>query len=180
MNRPIDIRREQGKVVFEPLEATANDIVFWRNNDREAPHWPALKNGDPMVPYQVPACRDPRQPPTSDGYPLSLSDSEPEKLHYKCKVDNHGSESGEITIYPPPEINDIDLPPGTVGAPYEAEFSATNGKEPYAWSVIVGRLPAGLALSKSKIEGTPTSSGDFSFTIQVADALGSFVTTEKT
>jgi len=180
MNRPIDIMRENDKVIFAPLEGTANDIVFWRNNDTQDAHWPAPKSGgNPLVPYKVPPCTDRRQPPTSDGFPLILSDSEPEKLQYICQIEGHESEAGEITIYPAPEIDDADLPAGVVNVPYEAELAAMDGKPPYTWSVIDGNLPSGLTLSGNKIGGTPKNADTFTFTLQVADALGTFVTADK-
>ena len=63
------------------------------------------------------------------------------------------------------------LPSGGVGTPYTQPLTAVGGTSPYAWLVSAGSLPAGLTLSPSSgtISGTPTSVGNFSFTIQVTD-----------
>lgn len=61
---------------------------------------------------------------------------------------------------------------GEVGVAYGAvSLTASGGAAPYKWSVNTGALPAGLTLGPNgSVSGTPTSAGNFSFTIQVADA----------
>ncbi len=52
-------------------------------------------------------------------------------------------------------------------------LSATGGVAPYTWTIGAGALPGGLTLDgNGAVSGNPTSAGDFSFTIQVADAGG--------
>jgi putative Ig domain-containing protein len=67
---------------------------------------------------------------------------------------------------------------GEVGLGYSAvALSATGGVQPYTWSISAGALPNGLTLgSDGSVSGTPTSAGNFSFTIQVADSGGSTAT----
>jgi Peptidase A4 family/ell wall binding domain 2 (CWB2)/Putative Ig domain len=63
------------------------------------------------------------------------------------------------------------LPVGTVATPYSTTLSALGGVLPYTWAVTAGSLPTGLSLSASGvITGTPSSPGNFSFTVQVTDA----------
>ncbi|WP_158547864.1 discoidin domain-containing protein [Dyadobacter luteus] len=51
------------------------------------------------------------------------------------------------------------------------QLKATGGASPYTWSVTSGSLPGGLSLTTDgKIQGTPTTEGDFTFTAQVKDA----------
>ncbi len=68
-------------------------------------------------------------------------------------------------------ITSTSLPSGKVGVSYPAtNLSATGGKTPYTWSWS-GNTPHGLNLSTDGIiSGTPTTSGTYSFTVQVKDS----------
>jgi hypothetical protein len=61
--------------------------------------------------------------------------------------------------------------PGAVTAePYSAQLAARGGEPPYSWTVSSGSLPPGLSIAGSGlISGTPTQTGTFPFTVQVAD-----------
>jgi len=63
---------------------------------------------------------------------------------------------------------------GKVGKNYSATLRVTGGKNPFGWSLVSGRLPGGLSFDSltGKITGTPTTAGDFDFTVAVADSLG--------
>ena len=75
---------------------------------------------------------------------------------------------------PAPIITTESLPGGTVGVPYSAQLAATDGTEPYTWSVLEGALPVGLSLDPAtgQITGTPTTVGTAEFTVQVTDDVG--------
>lgn len=87
------------------------------------------------------------------------------------------AESGpdqDIDDVTPLEITTTILPDGVVGEEYEAEVEATEGIDPYTWSIVLdGDLPDGLELDldDGKISGTPEagSEGDYTFTVQVED-----------
>jgi hypothetical protein len=49
-------------------------------------------------------------------------------------------------------------------------ITASGGTGPYTYSISSGALPAGVTLSSNTISGTPTTVGNYSFTITVTDA----------
>ena len=83
-----------------------------------------------------------------------------------------GSDSRQftLTVVAALGITTTSLPSGTSGTAYSQVLDATGGSAPYAWSVTGGSLPAALTLgSTGVVSGTPTTAGDYSFTVQVAD-----------
>lgn len=96
-------------------------------------------------------------------------------------VDSAGgsvSRAFSITINPPPPLSIAthSLPQGTVGITYpNATLQASSGTPPYTWTVIsctnCNGLPPGLSLSSAGvISGTPTTTGVFTFGVQVTDS----------
>lgn len=90
------------------------------------------------------------------------------------------SSNNSATTPPPgsPTIETALLPQGAVGVLYGvngqgAVLSAIGGKTPYTWSIVTGSLPPGLALNSTMgvISGTPTTLGNYPFTVQVTDSL---------
>jgi phosphatidylinositol-3-phosphatase len=77
-----------------------------------------------------------------------------------------------VTTASPLKITTTSLPNGQVQVAYSATLQATGGTTPYTWSVASGSLPAGLSLGSRSgaISGTPTTAGQASFTVQVADS----------
>ena len=65
------------------------------------------------------------------------------------------------------------MPPGVVGQSYSKQFNGAGGcgpALPYQYSLIGGKLPAGLSLSSSGlISGTPTQAGNSSFWVNLSD-----------
>ena len=56
---------------------------------------------------------------------------------------------------------------------FSQTLTAAGGTAPYRWTLASGQLPPGLSLSFSGvISGTPSTSGSFSFAIQVSDSAG--------
>ncbi|OYW71619.1 MAG: hypothetical protein B7Z37_27275 [Verrucomicrobia bacterium 12-59-8] len=61
---------------------------------------------------------------------------------------------------------------GLTGAAYSQVFAATGGTAPYHFTIGGGAVPAGLSLSSAGVlNGTPTTAGTFSFTVQATDAV---------
>jgi hypothetical protein len=72
-------------------------------------------------------------------------------------------------------ISSSSLPPATTGIAYSQTVQTSNCVSPVSWSVTAGNLPSGLTLNPSTgvIGGTPASSGEFVFTLQVTDSNSS-------
>jgi hypothetical protein len=71
----------------------------------------------------------------------------------------------------PVSIGAASLGAGKIGAGYGASLSASGGTPGYTWSIASGSLPAGLTLSAAGvISGTPTASGNSTFTVAVQDS----------
>ena len=73
-----------------------------------------------------------------------------------------------------PTITTTSIPSVIIGSPYTADLSATGGAVPYAWSIASGSLPGGINLNRSTgvINGTISSTGNFTFVAKVTDANG--------
>ena len=102
-----------------------------------------------------------------------------------------GTDSQEFTLEivdgEAPEILNTSLPSGDIGRRYGTSTAAelaimllrlpndnelrADGSEPVSWS-ISGDLPPGLFLDEDSIEGIPTKSGDFAFTVIAENASG--------
>jgi hypothetical protein len=71
-----------------------------------------------------------------------------------------------------PSITTVSLPSVEVHVPYRADLVATGGE--LTWSVVGGTLPPGLSLTpEGVLNGAPTATGAWSFTVQAANAVGS-------
>ncbi|MBI4811173.1 MAG: putative Ig domain-containing protein, partial [Ignavibacteriales bacterium] len=85
-----------------------------------------------------------------------------------------GSKAYSLTINCPAiTVNPYSLLNGTVGTSYSQTLTASGGTNPYTFAVTSGSLPTGVSLSSSGvISGTPTTVGNFTFTVTATDAQG--------
>ena len=84
-----------------------------------------------------------------------------------------------------PVIYQTPLFPANVSVAYTGSVAAHGGTAPYTWSVSSGTLPDGLSLSGSTtstetISGTPTTTGNASFTLKVTDTNSNSATIDMT
>lgn len=71
----------------------------------------------------------------------------------------------------PPEVESATLPDGAVGKAYAATLEASHGDGHYAWTLVSGALPDGLALAlDGTVSGTPAAVGTSTFTVSVTSA----------
>ena len=83
-----------------------------------------------------------------------------------------------MTVVADPLLGFGTPPAGEVGVTYSDQLTNSGGTGPFAWTVSVGSLPAGLSLGGSTglIGGTPTgTAATTSFTIRLQDADGQIV-----
>ena len=87
-----------------------------------------------------------------------------------------GSTSSSITqTVTKPVIGTTSLPNGTKNVNYSQSLSVSGGAAPYTWSL--SGAPSWLSLSASGVlNGTPKTSGSYSFTVTVKDGLGNIAT----
>ena len=74
-------------------------------------------------------------------------------------------------------LSPASLPGGAVGVAYDQALVASGGTAPYNIHLVAGSLPYGLEIVASgpdsaQLQGTPTTDGDFSFTVGAMDAHG--------
>jgi len=92
---------------------------------------------------------------------------------------------GLVVVDQPPEptvfITTENLPDATFDEVYTFKLEATNGIEPYAWSLIAGLMPDGLSLgSNGLITGIAESFNSTTFKVEVKDSVGDSATKEFT
>lgn len=84
------------------------------------------------------------------------------------------SRSYTVDIANPFFITSTNLSRGMLGVAYSTLLSNSGGSGPYSFLITSGTLPSGLYISSSSgvISGTPSTSGSWQFTAQVADSFG--------
>jgi hypothetical protein len=69
------------------------------------------------------------------------------------------------------QIQRQSLPSAAIGRPYSATIQVNGGTAPFGWKITKGMLPPGIVLQTTSgiLSGTPTSPGEYSFTVAVTD-----------
>lgn len=104
--------------------------------------------------------------------PASVSSNLTVSVKATSVADTTKSASSTVVVTPVPGITITSLSSGTANTAYSATLQASGGAGTLTWSVISGTLPPGLSLNSSTgvISGTPTSTGSWTFTVQVTDS----------
>ena len=103
--------------------------------------------------------------------PAGFWDFSPTRRTANYALDIVGAGSTETTAI----TSSTSLPTGGVGGVYAGfHFTAQSGAQAtLSWSVVSGALPPGLVLNTAtgRLAGAPTTSGDFTFSVQVTDGV---------
>ena len=77
-----------------------------------------------------------------------------------------------------PHILSTTLPTATAAIPYTNTIQESGGTGALTWSITAGALPSGMSLGPNSgtVAGTPTTAGNYNFTVKVTDSLGNFGT----
>jgi hypothetical protein len=81
-----------------------------------------------------------------------------------------------VHIIPAPSFGDVSLPTASPDVDYWGSVGVSGGRTPRTITLVSGSLPPGLALSDPwiydffSLNGRPTTPGDFTFTLELADA----------
>ncbi|HYP27184.1 MAG TPA: NBR1-Ig-like domain-containing protein [Blastocatellia bacterium] len=103
----------------------------------------------------------------------------------RCASIFSDDQAGIRFIYPatggPLTITTTTLAGATTGSAYSGQVTAIGGTSPYTWQVTAGSLPPGLSIASTSattagITGTPTTDGNYNFTVQATDNAGATAT----
>jgi hypothetical protein len=113
---------------------------------------------------------------TISGTPTTYGTSE-----FTVQVTDSASQTAtlalSLTVVFPLTVTTSNAAGGTVGVAYSQPVAASGGSSPYTWALISGSLPPGLTLSAAGlISGTPTTTGTYTFTVEVTDSLSDTAT----
>jgi uncharacterized protein (TIGR03437 family) len=78
-------------------------------------------------------------------------------------------------------ITTTTLPTAQVTVNYNQQLTVTGGSPNYTWLLTAGQLPPGISLTTAGLlNGVPTNSGIYSFSVRATDSLGNNTTTTLT
>ena len=191
--KQINITRDgTGKVKFEAVSVDTTENVFFTNLDQQSAHWPTLASNQ-LGPAPSPnsnQCVVPVPPDNKKNPPVPKSP--PYTVVYGCKIEGHGSEQGEIAVFPELTAVNTTLKPATKGRPIAEQQVVAGGALPYqilgnqfqvkdaGGNVVQSGAGVGPGLKLTAtfdktgiwLTGTPTVSGTYYFALRVSDSMG--------
>jgi predicted RNA-binding protein with TRAM domain len=110
----------------------------------------------------------------SDTFTVTLTDADAETVTLGYVISVAPAPAPPVSPPAPPSITTTSLPDALAGAAYDQSIAETGGTMPYQWSITAGTLPLGLSLdvSDGAITGTPSTTGQDTFTVTLTDAAG--------
>jgi hypothetical protein len=81
------------------------------------------------------------------------------------------SASAILVVCSPITVSPSTVPAAVYNSAYSQTFTAGGGTGPYSFE-LTGALPGGMSFSGAALSGSPTSTGDYSFTVTATDANG--------
>jgi hypothetical protein len=95
-------------------------------------------------------------------------------MRFRVVDANNIAADGEVTLIvegPSLRFETSSLPGGEVGLAYSSILRLAGNPQNASFQVLAGQLPPGLSLlPNGSLSGTPTSAGDFTFTVRGASA----------
>ena len=185
-------------VGYTGFAVAANQHVWKTTNlSNASPTWAPAGSGIPDVPVNGLAI-DPANPthvyagtdigvyrstdgganwlPFGVGLPrVAVFDVKIQQANRILRIATHGRGLWEIQLGCGITITPTTLTAGTSGTLYPTtQLMPSGGVAPYNFTIPVGSLPSGMNLSASGLlDGTPTASGTFNFTVRATDDTGS-------
>jgi len=108
---------------------------------------------------------------------VSGTPTESGSFSFEVKVQDSDSPQGVdtqlrlVSVNPLPFFFTTSLPDGVVGRAYNEGVFVAGGRPPVALNLESGTLPPGISLTNgNRLEGTPTMSGTFTFTVRFQDS----------
>jgi glucose/arabinose dehydrogenase len=92
----------------------------------------------------------------------------PDGLLYVVSI----SDGTVYVIRPIVQVGAATVPDAVMASVYNADLTVSGGTAPYAVTVISGSLPPGISIAGSSLTGTPSVTGKFSFTLEIAEMDG--------
>jgi hypothetical protein len=104
----------------------------------------------------------------------------PGLIMFGCKKDSEVTYT--YTIVPLTMLGFSNAPTAVLNQSFVRQLPAMGGKPPYTWTLVEGTLPPGLSVetTKGRILGTPTTEGQYTYTLKLTDSKGTTVTNQYT
>jgi hypothetical protein len=182
-------RDAQGNVIYPPVEITQSQLVYWKNEDSQAAHWPYFPDQPGVGPRFAVGTGNTSDPVQPYANQTAIPQGTNQVVYYRDKQPGFDDLEGQVAVWgdflATPIQNSVtkvynQLNDATVGVAYAQVVLTVGGKPSYKHILSDAVLPPGMAVTDTPagvaIGGTPMQAGEnFAFTIHCQDALGNRV-----